>query len=65
MIYTMCKYIQAKVFASPSALLHCFTALEMSVVCLQLRVLCEVSASGVTDMGLFQSFDVLLTDALG
>ena len=52
-------YSQVRVLGSFALLLS-----EMSIICLQLRILFR-SASGVTDMGLFKSFDVLLIEILG
>lgn len=66
MIYTMCIHSKAKVFVSTFALLSLASLLERNeydLLTTQSRR--QTSASGVTDMGLFQSFDVLSIGALG
>jgi len=67
MTYTMCMHSKAKVFVSTFALHSAASLLheQMSTICLHLRVVCSTSASGVTDMGLLKSRDVLLIGALG
>ena len=65
MSYTMCRHSKAKIFARTCAffVFDLSSAESVSFACnLELY---SVSASGVTDMGLFKSFDVLLSAILG
>ena len=64
MIYTMCIHSKAKLFVSTFALLFALL-LRNEYDLLTTQSSCQSSASGVTDMGLFKSFDVLFIRALG